>query len=69
MEMLSDQSESVKVIIQVHLENSEPKNVYWKWERSIVLAYVPVEEEVDRDGAKVPGGVSVQHPVDRRKVK
>lgn len=53
--------------IQVHLDNSESKIVCCGrigWVRC-----APVEQEVDRDGAQVPGGVSVQHPEERREVK
>lgn len=34
-----------------------------------MLVCVPVEEEVDRDGAQVPGGVRVQHPKEWWEVK
>lgn len=35
----------------------------------IVLTCVPVEEEVNRDSAQVPGSVSVQHPEERWEVE
>lgn len=35
----------------------------------IVPACVPVEEEVNRDSAQVPGGMSIQHPEERWKVE
>lgn len=38
-------------------------------ERPPCVKHVPVEQEVDRDGAQVPGGVSVQHPEERWEVK
>lgn len=66
-----NQNPDIKIYIQVHCNDhehnicvataSEEKTLCWRC--------VPVEEEVDGDSAQVPGGVSVQHPEERREVE